>query len=169
MVFLPTACIAPLVAGQPGLRRTDARKHVQPSARSIAVSHLRLIDRYIVRSHLQFDATDDDAPAVHYLVADTDVGRFCAGGSSTGLGAPAGCLQSPGSLGRDHSRRNVEGSGHRDTHATLLVAARPGRSLVHLERVALPKAGALKEVSIVTAESKKKTNASAHAPRFVVA
>ena len=91
MVFLP--CVYSSAGSwATGLRRTDARKHVQPSARSIAVSHLRLIDRYIVRSHLQFDATDDDAPAVHYLVADTDVGRFCAGRSSTGLGAPAGCF-----------------------------------------------------------------------------
>ena len=76
MVFLPTACIAPLVANWfTAYRCAEA---CSTSARSNAVSHLRLIDRYIVRSHLQFDATDDDAPAVHYLVADTDVGRFCA-------------------------------------------------------------------------------------------
>src|SRR6185369_1621826 len=130
-------------SGATRLRRADARKHVQPFARGCAVSHLRLIDRYFVRGHLQFDATDDDAPAVHYLVADTHVGGFCAGGSFTGLGAPAGSLQPPGSLGRDHSRRHVEGSGPRDTVATLPVAARPGRRPVHFERVALPKAGAL--------------------------
>jgi hypothetical protein len=63
-------------SGATGLRRADARKHVQPFARSCAVSHLRLIDWYVVRGHLQFDATDDDAPAVHYLVADTHVGAF---------------------------------------------------------------------------------------------